>query len=240
MAPKKTEKATTRPAKGKEVADPRIEEHDQNDASTSEKEKEGVDTSLQHQEQPTPQDDSPEQGETSNAPINPAKLSGVNDSTTSPDKEGGAGREKQMEEVAATTEAPAQQQENDEGTDEEGDEGMKEADIEALLHAQHQQFVQELAQQQREQRRKHEEEIASLRQSLAAQHIEEGHNANHAQPPTAPAPDVPETASVLNEALTGIVSLLQSLQSDVANLKRPAFDHPEAPPAARQHSEAGR
>ncbi|KAI5310337.1 hypothetical protein KEM55_008263 [Ascosphaera atra] len=155
-------------------------------------------------------------------------------------KEGGAGREEQIEEVAFTIEVPTQQQENDKGTDKEGDEGMKEAEVEALLHAQHQQFVQELAQQQREQHRQHEEEIASLRQTLAARHIEEGCNANHAQPPTALAPGVPEMASVLNEALTGIMSLLQSLQSDVANLKRSALDHPEVPPTARQRTEAGR
>ncbi|KAI5310579.1 hypothetical protein KEM55_005130 [Ascosphaera atra] len=241
MAPKKTEKATKRSAKGKEVADPRVEEHDQNDAPTSEKEKEGTDTSTQHQgQQPAPQEESPEQGETSNASINPEELRGVNDSNTCPDKEGGAGREERMEEVAATKEASTQQQENDEGTEEKADEGMKEAEVEALLHTQRQQFVQELAQQQREQRRQHEEEIASLRQSLAAQHVEEGHHANHAQPPTAPASGVPEAASIPNEALTGIMSLPQSLQSDVANLKRSAVDHPEAPPTTRQCTETGR
>ncbi|KAI5301103.1 hypothetical protein KEM55_002494 [Ascosphaera atra] len=143
---------------------------------------------------------------------------------THPNKEGGGDAEERVD--------PQEEAGNSENKEEEGGEQLREADVEALLRDQQQQYVEKLAQQ--------EQELARLQQALAAQQISVN---NHAQPPAVPTardaegntapPVVPEDALAED-----IISILRSLQGEVAKLKRPAPEHEAAPPHVRPRTEA--
>ncbi|KAI5307996.1 hypothetical protein KEM55_006857, partial [Ascosphaera atra] len=92
---------------------------------------------------------------------------------------------------------------------------LPEEDVEALLRDQHQQFVENLAQQKKELQEIHEAALEELCRSYEenGQQTECGNN-NHAQPPVAP----PQTVDAAS--MSEVLAALQSLQAEVAGMKR--------------------
>ncbi|KAI5301205.1 hypothetical protein KEM55_000799, partial [Ascosphaera atra] len=106
---------------------------------------------------------------------------------------------------------------------------LQEAEVEALLREQQQQFVSNLAEQRRAQQEHYEAELAALRQSLERQSVH-----NHVQPPPRPM-DVHQSLPPQEVPMSKVLSILPSLRTEVAGLKRQAHEGTsEAPPASRR------
>ncbi|KAI5300787.1 hypothetical protein KEM55_005006 [Ascosphaera atra] len=155
----------------------------------------------------------------------------------SPEKESGAEQRVQNDQCQERDEETHHKEDGDNQDMRQEDEHsslLHKTEVEELLRDQHQQFVANLAHQQRELQEKHEAAIEELRHTYESQQQRPATEvANHAQPPERPTTSTNPEEVPMSEVL----ALLQSLRTEVASLKRQAPNEGEAPPTQRRRME---